>query len=114
MPNLNKVLLAGHIGRDAEVKYTPSGAGCLRIIRVRPVGGDSGPDSPNVLKLHAEHSPAVEPPSSTFVHVVASEVAAGGACFMRSSATIAAWLSASFLLLPLPRPTRQRHRPTER
>lgn len=48
-------------------------------VEARPVGGDSGPDSPNVLKLHAEHSPAVEPPSSTFVHVVASEVAAGGA-----------------------------------
>lgn len=25
MPNLNRVLLAGHLGRDAEVRYTPSG-----------------------------------------------------------------------------------------
>jgi single-strand DNA-binding protein len=26
MPNFNKVIVVGHLGRDAELKYTPSGA----------------------------------------------------------------------------------------
>ena len=29
MANLNKVLLAGHLGRDGEVRYTPGGAAVL-------------------------------------------------------------------------------------
>ncbi len=61
--SVNKVILLGHLGKDAETRFTPSGAAVTNFTVAtnrrwkdqQPGGGKEGTDGPNVVLWGAEN-----------------------------------------------------------